>query len=255
MTGHWLTSTARNDHNVATGELALMGRMLHARGVRGGLAFGLLVLTCVLLPTTAATAAPSAHLAASHRIGSCARSVVAPRPVAVHAQAPRAKPAIISAHTDSVSVRSAFVIIDSPLVAEPGPRVLKSYPPRPPPGPPGPNPPSPRPSGPNPPSPSPSTPSPSVQPAPLNGGVTMPPGPTPTATAPISPTTPASSAPSSAVVTAAISSSGSASLGAAAQPSPSWPFSDTTVLVALLIGFTLAIAGMVFIAGYRGRAH
>lgn len=42
---------------------------------------------------------------------------------------------------------------------------------------------------------------------------------------------------------------------AAANPSPSWPLTDTAVLVALVIGLAIAIGVIVFIAGYRGRSH
>ena len=45
------------------------------------------------------------------------------------------------------------------------------------------------------------------------------------------------------------------SVPAAANPAQSWPLTDTAVLIVLLIALTLAIGGIVLIAGYRGRSH
>jgi hypothetical protein len=66
----------------------------------------------------------------------------------------------------------------------------------------------------------------------------------------------ASVSPPGSVIAPSLSPAPSAAGPAAtAQPAASWPFTDTAVLVGVLLGFTLAIALIVLVAGYRGRSR
>jgi hypothetical protein len=211
-----------------------MGRKLAARTVRGGLAIGLLVLSCVLVPASSAAlqANPADHRSPTTAAGS---APAARAPLRRSAALPTAVGRATPTHPAAPDAARPAIV----LAPQAGDVVEKAYPPRLPP-----------PSGVGTPT------GPQVQPAPMNGGVTVAPRPARTPSPP-SATTLSAPAPSASSPTPVPTSSPvNPTPPSVAAERPTNGFSGPTgELIALLIGFTLAIAAIVLIAGYRGRAH